>query len=413
MLQHFLAVGAAVAISLWSTVLSQYHDFKGTETVSAPVEQASVPEVTLAQPSSPTPLDVIVAGIVQNTPPVPEISATTTVQIAPATVPGPVKPTTPSVPFTPLPVPVIPTITAPATTTTPVTPVAPVVSAPEAHISDEALLRASIVNVICLPGGGLRGSSGSGVVIDSRGLILTVAHVGQNFLLRDYPTEDAGSCYIRTGSPAKNAYSAELVYVSPSWLSENETTFLRSNPKGTGEHDFALIAITGTLSGTALPKSFSHIPLAPANTDVEIGEEVGTGSYAAEFLSSSEVRSSLYPTIKFADVDDVFTFGRNTVDIFSVAAGSAAQEGSSGGAVMNEDGRLIGLITTRTVKPDLSLRTMQAITMDHLRRSFKADTGENMDSYLKNSIPTLIQGFVGPSIELKDSLFEAIEEASD
>jgi len=267
------------------------------------------------------------------------------------------------------------------------------------------------VNIICLPGGGLRGSSGSGVVIDSRGIILTVAHVAQNFLLRDYPTKGAGTCYIRTGSPATNAYAADLIFISSAWLGENKATFLQSKPVGTGENDFAFIAITRSITTKALPTRFTAIPLSPTGTDIEEDDEVGTGSYAAEFLTSSQIRSSLYPTIKFAKVEDVYTFGRNTTDIFSVAAGSAAQEGSSGGGVMNSEDRLIGLISTRTSKPDLALRSLQAITMDHIRRSFRADMGSDLDSYLKGDISTLITNFKPTAAELLADLAEDIDDA--
>jgi hypothetical protein len=399
MIQHFLVVGAALFVTLWSTVLTQYHEFRGPDAVPAPIDEVAVPSVPLATPATPTVVETVVANIVAgatSTPTVP--SAPTPAPTAPT---GPVAP--PSVPFTPLPVPVVPTISATSTESVQVLPEV------DAELSDEALLKAAIVNIICLPGGGLRGTSGTGVIIDPRGVIVTVAHVGQNFLLRDYPEPGSGSCYIRAGSPARNAYSAEVIYVSPSWIDDNETTFLDSRPRGTGENDFAFLVITGTLTSTPLPSRFSYIPLSPVDTDIDVGDRVGTGSYAAEFLSSSEVRSALYPTIKFADVDDVYTFDRNTIDIFSVAAGSAAQEGSSGGAVINRDDSLIGLITTRTAKTDLSLRTLQALTMDHLRRSFRHDVGENMDAYLRQDFPTLIRRFAGPKIELEDILFEAIE----
>jgi hypothetical protein len=407
MIQHFVAVGAALLLTLWSTVVTEYQEFRGPDAPPSPVSELTLPDVAFA---TPTIVDTIVADIVAGTPSLP---ATSTVPSPAPSVPvGPVQPTAPSVPFTPLP-PLAPPVFTIPTTTTATVPTPSVIPEVDANLSDEALLRAAIVNVICLPGGGLRGSSGTGVVVDPRGVVVTVAHVGQNFLLRDYPEEDAGTCYIRTGSPAKNAYSAELIYVSPSWLEDNETTFLDSRPRGTGEDDFAFLVITGTITSSPLPSRFAYIPLSPADTDIDVGDRVGTGSYAAEFLTSSEVRSSLYPTIKFADIDDVFTFDRTTVDIFSVAAGSAAQEGSSGGAVINRDGYLIGLITTRTTRTDLSLRTLQALTMDHLRRSFRRDMGENLDSYLKQDFPTLIRRFSGKAVELQDTMFEIIEQALD
>ena len=389
MLQHFLAVGGALLVSLWSTVLTQYPHFR-----TPPPEPA--PQIAVAVPQTPTPFQEVVEEIVR------QASSTAARPVA-TTTPTPTRPVGPTTPQTPvvappLPVPVIPTPTPP-------TPLPTV----DTQLSDEALLKAAVVNIICLQQGGLKGVSGSGVIVDPRGIVMTVAHIGQQFLLRDYPTEDSGSCYIRTGSPAKNAYVAEPIFISPSWIEENSDSYLSSRPRGTGEHDFAFLAITGSATASPLPSRFAYIPLSPVGTDLSEGDRVGTGSYAAEFLSSSEVRSALYPTLKFADIVDIYTFGSRSEDIFSVAAGSAAQEGSSGGAVINEDGALIGLITTRTVKPDLSLRTMQAISMDHARSSFRADMSENLDSYLRGNLSTLVQNFRGRAVGLLDILAEAME----
>lgn len=410
MLQHLLVVGAALFIGLWSTVVQQYHEFK-TPTGTTPSEQAAPDnslggtasaDVPLAQPTTPTPFEIVVSHIVA-----PGTTTATSSQPVPTVPLGPVAPTTPSVPFRPLPVPTSPLPTPKTASSTDTSP-SPTF---EQKLSDEALLKGAIVNIVCLPNGDLRGSSGSGVIIDSRGIVATVAHIGQRFLLRNYPTKNSGSCYIRTGSPAKNAYSAELIYISPTWVKENKATFLETKPRGTGEHDFAFLAITGTISQTPLPSHFISIPFAPVSTDIKVGDHVGTASYAAEFISSSEVRSSLYPTIKFADINDVFTFDERGVDIFDVAAGSAAQAGSSGGVVINEDGRLIGIISTRDISGGLSLRTLQAITPDHMRDSFLHDVGENLDAYLRDSIPTLIRKFEDTAVELQDILFETLMEA--
>ncbi len=397
MIQHFISVAAALTVGVWATVLNQYQAFTG-----APVQMTREPvQSELVTPAiEPPTIDTAFGGIFkpQITPPVP-----TTVT------PKPVPTASPQVPFTPLPVPTIPVPIQPAVV--PTTPSEPVVPVIENELSTEALLRASIVNVICLPGGGLRGSSGSGVIIDPRGIILTVAHVGQNFLLTDYPEEDAGRCYIRTGSPAKNAYTAELIYVSTEWIEENQTIFLESRPKGTGENDYAFLAITGSLTSAGLPARFTYIPFARENTAVEVGDRVGIGSYAAEFLTSSEVRSSLYPTISFAPVNDIFTFDRTSKDVISVRAGAAAQEGSSGGAIVNKDNKLIGLISTRTSKTDLSLRDLQAISVDHIRASFEEDIPVSLDSYLSNSSPTtLVNAFDGTAEDLLQLLIEAINE---
>ncbi len=391
MIQHILSVTAALAVGIWATVLNQYHQF--TDPIAMTVDQTPTELVTPTV--TPPDLDAVFEQIV-NPKPVP----------APSTTPKPVPTTSPSVPFTPLPVPSVPAVE-PAVVPTPSND--PVVPAIETQLSSEALLKASVVNIICLQAGGLRGTSGSGVIVDPRGIILTVAHVGQNFLLTDYPEKDSGSCYIRTGSPAKNAYTAELIYVSTEWIEENATVFLENRPKGTGENDYAILAITGSLTSSPLPSRFTYIPFADEGTEVEVSDRVGIGSYAAEFLTSSEVRSSLYPTISFAPVNDIYTFNRSSKDVISVRAGAAAQEGSSGGVVINGNDELIGIISTRTVKSDLALRDLQAISIDHIRDSFEEDMGVDLDAYLNNSSPgALVAAFVFKATDLLDTLVEVL-----
>ena len=65
-------------------------------------------------------------------------------------------------------------------------------------------LRNALVNIICsVPiGSDLHSISGSGIIIDSKGIILTNAHIAQYFLFADRDV----SCVIRSGSPATNKY---------------------------------------------------------------------------------------------------------------------------------------------------------------------------------------------------------------
>lgn len=396
MIVHVASVVAGIALTVWSTVLTQYHQFRDPSYVPPVRVDVEIPE--LATPTGPTALEEAVNEIVRTTG-----ETRTEGQALLPMAPGP---TVAPKPFTPLPIPTQPVISTP---TVPTATTSPVVESIEDNRTSEAVLKAAIVNIICLQEGG-RGTSGTGVVIDPRGIIVTVAHIGQNFILKDYPDTGSGQCYIRTGSPAKNTYLAELVYISTEWVDDNGTVFLESRPKGTGENDYAFLAITGSATSAALPSRFSYIPMSLPNVDIEEGDTVGVGSYGAEFLTSSQVRSSLYPTISFAPINDIFTFDRTTKDSISVRAGAAAQEGSSGGAVMDADKRLIGVITTRTVRSDLSLRDLQAITMNHIRESFRQDMGTNLDIYLANNgTASLVNKFSGTRAELLERYAEVIE----
>ena len=81
----------------------------------------------------------------------------------------------------------------------------------------------------------IRLATGSGVIIDPRGIILTNAHVAQNFLFENAPTFGNTDCIIRAGSPASPFYDAEILYISPSWIKENAQSFKEEDPIGTGE----------------------------------------------------------------------------------------------------------------------------------------------------------------------------------
>jgi hypothetical protein len=251
----------------------------------------------------------------------------------------------------------------------------------------------SLVNIVCLSGNSsIPSISGSGVIVDPRGIILTAAHVAQLVLLQDYLGPNQVTCIVRTGSPARRAYVVEPIYVSPSWIKNNPDTLETSSPIGTGENDFAFLAITGTATSTPVPTTFPAIPLAQG--DPQVGEQVAIGSYGAQYLTDTELNYSLYPILVFGSIANRYTFDTDTVDLVSVDGSAASQEGSSGGGMVNANGDLIGTITTSSISGSIAGRALNAVTVGHMRRSFNADTGEDLDSYLAdNSISTLVSNF--------------------
>lgn len=265
-----------------------------------------------------------------------------------------------------------------------------------------AALRAALVNIICYvpPGSGVHSISGSGVIVDEKGIILTNAHIAQYFLL----THRGASCSIRSGSPARDAYTAALIYISPAWLKMNANIIIQTAPSGTGEHDFALLAITKSATTNPLPSSFPAVPLAIlpilTNTPVVIA------SYGAQFLESNQIQSNLFPTIVFGSVKDIYTYGTNTIDVLSLGGSAAAQEGSSGGGVADAYGTLVGTITTSTVKGDTSSRTLAAITTSYIRAEYASETGQPLDLLLAQPLATSIANFA-PQIPALESILTA------
>jgi len=229
--------------------------------------------------------------------------------------------------------------------------------------------------------------SGSGVIIDPKGIILTNAHIAQYFLLADRGV----SCTIRSGSPAVNRYEANLVYISPAWLRANANVLTQTNPSGTGEYDFAFLAITKSKTPEALPSSFPFVPLAtvpPAS-----GTPVVIASYGAQFLESSQIQSSLFPTIVFGSVKDVFTFVSTTIDILALGGSAAAQEGSSGGGIAGIYGELVGTITTSTTQGTTDTRSLGAITASYIRSAYASETGQALDLLLAKSFSVSVIDF--------------------
>lgn len=263
-------------------------------------------------------------------------------------------------------------------------------------------LRAALVNIMCYvpAGSGLHSISGSGVIVDPKGIIITNAHIAQYFLLADRSV----SCTIRAGSPAADSYRAKLIFISPSWINANNALLTEATPSGTGEHDFAFLAITKSATSAALPSFFQFIPL--ATTPPRSGMPVVIASYGAQFLDPGQVQNSLFPTVVFGSVKDVFTFATNTIDVLALGGSAAAQEGSSGGGIADAEGELTGVITTSTVSGDTSSRSLGAITSSYIRADYASETGQALDLLLAEPTATAVTDFA-PQIPALESILTA------
>ncbi|HEX8947130.1 MAG TPA: serine protease [Candidatus Paceibacterota bacterium] len=303
-----------------------------------------------------------------------------------------------------------PIVTAPVQSPAPTPALAP---APvDTGLSENAAhLRGALVNIICLSSAdsGIRSTSGSGVIVSSAGVILTNAHIAQYFLLNNYPSPGSVNCTIRTGGPAKDTYAAKLMFISPSWVAFNADTLTQAAPTGTGEYDFALLAITKSLTSDPLPTRFSFVPLAASAP--AIGDSVVIGSYAAQFLSTQEILSSLYPTIVYGSIKDRYTFTTDTVDLISLGGTAAAQEGSSGGGAINDAGELVGTITTSTTEGATQNRDLRAITASYIRRDYAQEMGTSLDSVLTQTPSTVADAFATRMPALTATLVQALSTA--
>ena len=265
-------------------------------------------------------------------------------------------------------------------------------------------LRSALVNIICIasPESPARSISGSGIIIDSRGTILTNAHIAQEFLLKDYPTKDSVECTIRTGNIAKSTYEAELTYISPAWVIANSDSLTKANPTGTGEDDFALLSITKSLTKDPLPAAFNHVALDFG--EQQKNEVVLAAGYPASFLDAESIRRNLVLVSSAATVRDVFTFTGNTVDVISLGGVPLAQQGSSGGGVANVRGELIGIVVTSSLSGATSNRDLRAITLGHINRSFVKQSGVALPYFLAGNLTFEREQFMSSIAPLLETL---------
>ncbi len=276
--------------------------------------------------------------------------------------------------------------------------------------------RAALVNILCTTktGGSLKPITGSGSIIDPRGVIITNAHVAQYFLLEDYLVKDFISCTIRTGSPASPAYKAKLLYLPPAWIEKNAAKIKEQSPLGSGQHDYALLYITGS----ANPDGTITYPLPYLEPDVafdqaELDHPVLLAAYPAELSGSILAQTSLSTVSSLGIIKEAFYFSTTTVskiDLFSLGGTILAQSGSSGGAVVSqEDGKQIGIIVTSTDAKTTAEKNLRAITLSHVNRSFEQNQGQNLLDFLKGDPESLLKQFEEKDFpRLKEILIDQI-----
>lgn len=251
------------------------------------------------------------------------------------------------------------------------------------NLSVEEKIKKSVVNIYCsrVLGNRIQKVTGSGVMIDEGGIVITNAHVAEYFLLAQ--TSSDTSCYIRTGSPAVSSYKAKLIYLPSQWISANENNLNSATLTGTGENDYALLAITERVRGDApnIPLSF----LSPTQDAVNVDQDIFVAGYPAGFSDVKILDSALYELTKPTTVTRVSGFDGRSVDVINTGGTSVAEHGSSGGAVVDSSGNLVALIVATNIDARSGDKNIQAITIPYIRRSIKMNSGKTFDSYISNA----------------------------
>ncbi len=249
----------------------------------------------------------------------------------------------------------------------------------------KAKTQSAVVNILCEPeAGGTMAVSGTGVMIDPRGVILTNAHVAQYVLLSSHDEINL-SCIVRSGSPAKGGRRAKLLYIPPEWVAEHAADISKANPSGTGEHDYALVLATGSASDDPIG-AFPYLPIQPKIGVEAVGSTVILSAYPAEYSGLASTKEFLLLSSVVTTIKNVLTFDENTIDVLSFGAVALAQGGSSGGAVVDEDGNLISIISTTSDKEFIAERDLRGVSLSYINRALEKSWGQNLMALLSGDV---------------------------
>ncbi len=285
-----------------------------------------------------------------------------------------------------------PKVQTPAVIVTPTPTPAPVVKTEtpkeKINLSTEEKIRQSTVNILCsrIFGNTIQKTTGSGVVIDSSGIILTNAHVAEYFLLAQNGNNT--NCFIRTGSPATSSYKAKLIYLPEIWIENNKNNLSLQTLTGTGENDYALLLITERVSNSAPDAPLVSLDISSDN--VVKNQKIFLAGYPAGFSDVRILDSALYSLVKPSEVTNIAGFDGRSTDVINSSPTSIAEHGSSGGAVTTNDGDLTALIVATTVDNYSGKKNIQAITLPYIKKSIKNNSGKSFDYFLDNASSEVI-----------------------
>lgn len=254
----------------------------------------------------------------------------------------------------------------------------------------------AIVNIFCTftTDDYIRSTTGTGFFIHSDGVVLTNAHVAQFLLLETANPAGEAECVARTGSPAVPTYKLSLLYIPPAWIQTHAGLIDQMKPSGTGERDYALLYVSSGFNNSPMPRVFPSLapdlsPLALENR----GDSVTVAGYPAKDFAESGPSALLIPVVAETTISELYTFSFDKADVVAVKGSAIGEQGSSGGPILNQNGEVIGLISTRGNDEHDGVGSLRGISLEYINRTITEETGFSLERNVTGDLPYRAQIF--------------------
>lgn len=229
--------------------------------------------------------------------------------------------------------------------------------------------------------------TGSGVLINKDGTVITNAHVAQFPLIADSSSKVV--CLARTGSPARSTHSVKVAFISPEWV-KTHAQYINTSVPESGQNDYALLVIS-PINASSTKTNSIYPAVVQKDLKSTTDNTVLVAGYPAEILGIKGVNSALYSQKESVSIKNYYSFSgislaeslslsaNSDSDVLETTATNIGQIGSSGGAVADIHNHLIALITTVVPNGNINngstnsaKNSIRAISMNYINKDISS-----------------------------------------
>lgn len=214
--------------------------------------------------------------------------------------------------------------------------------------------------------------TGSGILINKDGSVLTNAHVAQFPLLSE--KNKNVTCLARYGNPAIGSLPMKVAFISPEWIKTYGQYVNTEGIPQSGKSDFAIIKLVLDNNNLLLPIKIEDSLIKPS-----VGASVTAVAYPADILGKKGINSSLILEKEKLSLQKIYSVGTVQNDVLETGPTSIGQKGSSGGALVNDSDKLIGVISMITG----SSKNIRAMSTDHIDAELSRYARKNLGDLVR------------------------------